>query len=94
MSFELRIIRIRIRIRMIANAKEILDASTIENSRIEYKADWNPEKIMHTICAFANDMENIGGGYIIIGVEEENGIPVRPINVLSTPSFCDRWLPL
>ena len=64
---------------MIANAKEILDAATIENSRIEYKADWNPEKIMHTICAFANDMENIGGGYIIIGVEEENGIPVRPI---------------
>ena len=23
----------------------ILDASTIESSRIEYKADWNPEKI-------------------------------------------------
>ena len=26
---------------MIANANEILDASTIESSRIEYKADWN-----------------------------------------------------
>ena len=64
---------------MIANANEILDASTIESSRIEYKADWNPEKIMHTICAFANDIENIGGGYIIIGVEEENGMPKRPV---------------
>ena len=42
---------------MIANANEILDASTIESSRIEYKADWNPEKIMHTICAFANVSE-------------------------------------
>ncbi len=51
---------------MIANVNEILNASTIESSRIEYKADWNPEKIMHTICAFANDIENIGGGYIII----------------------------
>ena len=72
---------------MIANANEILDASTIESSRIEYKADWNPEKIMHTICAFANDIENIGGGYIIIGVEEENGMPKRPVKGIDKDSI-------
>ena len=36
-------------------------------------------KIYHTICAFANDFDNIGGGYIIVGVEEENGIAKRPV---------------
>ena len=30
---------------------------------------------MHTICAFANDIENVGGGYIILGVEDDNGMP-------------------
>lgn len=26
-----------------------------------------------------NDIDNVGGGYIVIGVEEENGSPVFPI---------------
>lgn len=34
---------------------------------------------MKTICAFANDLDNWGGGYIVIGVEEENGRPVYPL---------------
>ncbi|MBD5329829.1 MAG: hypothetical protein HDS03_08120 [Bacteroides sp.] len=33
----------------------------------------------HSICAFANDFDNIGGGYILIGVEEENGVAKRPV---------------
>ncbi|MDP2866317.1 MAG: ATP-binding protein [Elusimicrobiota bacterium] len=33
---------------------------------------------MHTMCSFANDFHNLGGGYIVIGVEEKNGIPVLP----------------
>ena len=36
----------------------------------------------HTICAFATDLENIGGGYILVGVEEENGIAKRPVKGL------------
>ena len=28
---------------------------------------------MKTVCAFANDLDNWGGGYVVIGVEEENG---------------------
>ena len=39
---------------------------------------WNPEDVLHTICAFANDIHNWGGGYIVVGVEEENGIPILP----------------
>ena len=34
--------------------------------------------MLHALCAFANDFHNLGGGYIIIGVEEENGRPILP----------------
>ncbi len=46
---------------------------SIEWERLEVKAGWNPESVMHTICAFANDINNWGGGYIIIGISEKNG---------------------
>lgn len=48
---------------------------TIESERIEYKKGWDPESILHTMCAFANDIDNLGGGYIIVGVEEVDGMP-------------------
>ena len=28
---------------------------------------------------FVNDIDNMGGGYIIVGVEEENGAPKFPV---------------
>ncbi|MDD2882839.1 MAG: hypothetical protein PHQ58_20705 [Rhodoferax sp.] len=33
---------------------------------------------MHTVCAFANDFHNLGGGYIQIGIAEKNGRLVLP----------------
>ena len=64
------------------NIEDLLNKRKIESNRIEFKADWNPDKIYHTICAFATDLENIGGGYILVGVEEENGIAKRPVKGL------------
>ena len=55
----------------------------VEDARIEYKKGWNPEKVIQSICAFANDIDNWGGGYIIIGIEEENGMPKFPIRGLT-----------
>ena len=55
------------------NINELLHAKAVESSRIEFKADYNPAPILRTICAFANDIDNMGGGYIVIGVEEEKG---------------------
>ena len=49
-----------------------------EWERLEFKKGWNPESILRSICAFANDFRNLGGGYIIIGIEENNGLPVLP----------------
>lgn len=60
------------------NIEELLDCRVVESTRIEFKRDWNPNPIIHTICAFANDIDNIGGGYVIVGVEEKDGSPVLP----------------
>ena len=51
---------------------------TIEGERMEYKAGWNPQSVLHTICAFANDFHNLGGGYVVLGVKECDGLPVLP----------------
>ena len=60
------------------NVNHLLRQRTIEGERIEYKAGWNPQKVLHTICAFANDFHNLGGGYVVLGVEERDGRPVLP----------------
>ncbi len=37
---------------------------------------------MHTVCAFANDIDNNGGGYIIIGIDDDrNAVGVEPDSV-------------
>jgi len=57
------------------NLRDLLHQRTVESERIEYKAGWNPESILHSICAFANDFHNLGGGYVVIGVAEQSGQP-------------------
>lgn len=61
------------------NIEELLRCHNVESNRIEFKKGWNPDKIYRTICAFANDFDNTGGGYIVVGVEEENGVAKRPV---------------
>lgn len=61
------------------NIEDLLRGQRIESERIEFKEGWNPTKIYQSICAFANDFDNIGGGYILVGVREENGCAVRPV---------------
>lgn len=60
------------------NIKDLILGKAVESDRIEYKEGWNPGPIYRSICAFANDFDDIGGGYIIVGIEEENGRPVLP----------------
>ncbi len=60
------------------NLPDLLNQRTIEGERVEYKADWNPQSVLHTICAFANDFHNLGGGYVVLGVEERDGQPLLP----------------
>lgn len=70
------------------NIEDLLNKRKVESNRIEFKAGWNPDKIYHTICAFATDLDNTGGGYILVGVEEDdNGIAKRPVKGLPLDSI-------
>lgn len=69
------------------NVNELIKSRIVESTRIEYKASWDPDPIIHTITAFANDFDNTGGGYIVIGVAEENGLPQLPITGLHKGSI-------
>lgn len=69
------------------NVEELIKNRVVESTRIEYKSDWDPEPIIHTITAFANDIDNTGGGYVVIGIEEENGMPGFPISGLNKNSL-------
>jgi len=61
------------------NLDDLLRQRTVEGERIEYKAGWNPDPIIRTVCAFANDFENLGGGYVVIGQDcDAHGQPVFP----------------
>ncbi|MCX8482781.1 MAG: putative DNA binding domain-containing protein [Crocinitomicaceae bacterium] len=60
------------------NIEELVHGNTIEWERLELKKGWNPENVIHSMCAFANDLHNWGGGYIIVGVEENEGLPILP----------------
>ena len=56
----------------------LLLGKVVEQSRIEYKEGWNPNDDIHTICAFANDIHNRNGGYIVLGLAAKDGMPVLP----------------
>ena len=61
------------------NLENLLRQRQVEGERIEYKAGWNPDPILRTVCAFANDFQNLGGGYIIIGQDcDAGGRPIFP----------------
>lgn len=51
------------------NIHTILSGSVVEWARIEFKTVWDPEASLKTITAFANDIDNWSGGYIVISVE-------------------------
>lgn len=60
------------------NIEQLLTGRIAEWERLDFKKGWNPEDVLHTMCAFANDIHNWGGGYIVVGVEEHNGTPILP----------------
>jgi ATP-dependent DNA helicase RecG len=52
------------------NLDDLIHQRTIEGNRVEFKATWNrpiSAAIVRSVCAFANDLLNLNGGYIVIG---------------------------
>ncbi|MCL2073968.1 MAG: hypothetical protein FWH18_08610 [Marinilabiliaceae bacterium] len=64
------------------NIKDLVRGQSVEWERLEFRHDWNAEKVIQTMCAFANDLHNLGGGYIIIGIDALDGMPILPISGL------------
>lgn len=53
----------------------------MESFQLEFKAGWDEftkPAIIKTICAFANDLLNHNGGYVILGVEDVGGSAALP----------------
>lgn len=38
-----------------------MEGRKVEQNRIEYKEGFNPSDIVHTICAYANDIAGVDG---------------------------------
>lgn len=71
--------------------KTLLGGSVVEWARIEFKTTWDPQTSLKTICAFANDIDNWGGGYIVIGVSQDNdGHPAELVGI--PPEKVDGYL--
>ena len=63
------------------NLDDLINPRMVESVRREYKRTWSEpvlEQVTRTICAFANDFYNLNGGYIIIGIDESDGLPILP----------------
>ena len=67
------------------NLDDLLHRRSVESARVEFKAGWNEgptgNQVLKTVCAFANDHQNLNGGYVVIGVKEEGGQAVLPPQV-------------
>lgn len=63
------------------NINDLLNKQRIESNRIEFKKGWNPAGIYLSVCAFANDFNDLGGGYIVVGVDtdDKTGVAIRPV---------------
>lgn len=70
----------------------------VETARLEFKAVWDEDttgpRVLETLCAFANDLQNLNGGYVLIGVEEVDGVAVRPVKGLTESRIdkAQRWI--
>ncbi|MBI4607323.1 MAG: putative DNA binding domain-containing protein [Planctomycetes bacterium] len=80
------------------NVEDLLHARGVESARLELKASWGAEatslQVLRTICAFANDIQNLNGGYVVLGVAEEAGAARLPPQGL-TPAEIDeaqKWI--
>jgi ATP-dependent DNA helicase RecG len=77
---------------------EELLGGAVETARLELKASWDPDttghQVIKTLCAFANDLQNLNGGYVVLGVAEQDGVAVRPANGLSAASIdaAQKWI--
>jgi ATP-dependent DNA helicase RecG len=63
------------------NLDDLIHTRAIEGNRVEFKATWDrtiKAAALRTISAFANDLLNLNGGYLVIGIADKEGRPMLP----------------
>jgi ATP-dependent DNA helicase RecG len=64
------------------DVRDLLQARGVESTRIEFKATWDDkttaDQVVRTLCAFANDLYNVNGGYLVLGVASVEGVAALP----------------
>ena len=64
------------------NLGDLIHTRATETNRVEFKAAWDEHiklAVVHTICALANDLLNLNGGYIVLGIKtDQDGQAVLP----------------
>ena len=80
------------------NLDDLLHQRSVESARVEFKASWNEQttgwQVLKTVCAFANDHQNLNGGYVVLGVAEQGGQAVLPPAGLGAEDMerAENWL--
>ena len=80
------------------NLDDLLHCRVVESVRVEFKAGWNPKttgpQVLKTICAFANDLQSLNGGYIVLGVQETDGRAALPAAGLTPDQLAaaQKWI--
>ena len=79
------------------NLDDLLHQRSVESARVEFKASWSEHtgsQVLKTVCAFANDYQNLNGGYIVMGVAEQSGQAVLPPAGLGAEDVerAEKWL--
>ncbi len=80
------------------NLDDLLRLRAVESARVEFKASWDEKttghQIIKTLCAFANDFQNLNGGYIVLGVADQNGAAVLPPKGLTQAEIeaAQKWI--
>lgn len=80
------------------NVDDLVHARSVESSRVELKGGWNAGptawQVLHSICAFANDLDNLNGGYVVLGVDERDGeaqLPPRGLDAREVDA-AQKWI--
>ena len=73
------------------NIEDLVSCQSVEKQKLEFKKSWNdgPTKyqIIKTISAFANDFYNDNGGYIVIGITEQEDDTLETDKQIVLPPF-------
>jgi ATP-dependent DNA helicase RecG len=64
------------------NVYDLVNTVAVEHNRVEFKGTWDEHikvAVTKTVCAFGNDLLNLNGGYIVLGIDtDEQGTAILP----------------